>query len=713
MLNSRSKFPHTIVLSLLLTGCTAGENATVVEGADDGKRTTDTFASLDCADDAIDSPPQFEWTFHPAGPGNPEPYYSGTLQVGEADFIVGGQTLTTRAYRQAGTDYTIPGPTITMAPGNKYVLHFENTLPYQPLDSRHNVFKDANVANIHTHGLHISGESPGDDVTRAFEGGFGGDFVYDIPADHMGGTFWYHAHHHGSTFLQVSGGMFGLLIIDDSADGLPANVANMAERELVLGYLDPFAAGTGGDTLMSGTLSPTWTLNGQVSGSLCMPQNEWQHWRILVADRDARPKTVEVGANCEVMLMARDGVWRTSVPKPIPTNAMRLTGASRADFAVRCSADSDIRVDGNVVARVLVGDPGDTTVHPFADDGVSSWSAIRPEYLRDLRGEPVVNTETVRMTRETLNGVKFDKNVPTFQLPASQVQEWTIEGGSRHPFHLHIYHVQSMNCANGGGGDGGGGHHGDGGGGWGGHAWGGGGWDDGGDGGSTSADSGFEDGEFYDVVSENCQVRFDLNTATTTPYDGRTIMHCHILRHEDTGVMGWLDVMGGEAPPTFPEDADNSFGAYYPLAGPPPSPGSASRLVSRSPGKCLDVAGSGTANGTNIHSWTCNGTGAQSFDVEDVGGGAVRLVNTNSGKCVDVAFSGTGDGTNIQLWDCNGTNAQAFYPQDMGGGYVSLVNVNSNKCVDVADSGGSADGVNVQQFTCHGGDNQQWSIEPL
>ena len=57
--------------------------------------------------------------------------------------------------------------------------------------SVHNVFKDANIANIHTHGLHISGESPGDDVTRAFEGGFGGDFVYDIPADHMGGTFWY------------------------------------------------------------------------------------------------------------------------------------------------------------------------------------------------------------------------------------------------------------------------------------------------------------------------------------------------------------------------------------------------------------------------------------------------------------------------------------------------------------------------------------------
>jgi FtsP/CotA-like multicopper oxidase with cupredoxin domain len=95
-----------------------------------------------------------------------------------------------------------------MKPGNKYVLRFHNRLPYQPASTAMNVFKDPNVSNAHTHGLHISGESPSDDVTRSFEGGFGGDFVYDIPANHMGGTYWYHAHHHGSTYLQVSGGAF-------------------------------------------------------------------------------------------------------------------------------------------------------------------------------------------------------------------------------------------------------------------------------------------------------------------------------------------------------------------------------------------------------------------------------------------------------------------------------------------------------------------------
>src|SRR6266542_2544139 len=80
------------------------------------------------------------------------------------------------------------------------------------------------------------------------------------------------------------------------------------------------------------------------------------------------------------------------------------------------------------------------------------------------------------------------------------------------------------------------------------------------------------------------------------------------------------------------------------------------------PGKCIDVSGAGSADGTNIQQWTCNGTGAQSFRLENTADGNVRLVNTNSNKCVAVAGSGTADGTNIHLWTCDGGNAQVFHP---------------------------------------------------
>ena len=516
----------------------------------------------------IDNPLNFDWTFVPAS-GNTEAHYTGVLEFGEATFTIGGETLTTRAYRQEGKAYSIPGPTLRMTPGTKYVVQFKNTLPYEPLSAEHNTFKDPNVTNLHTHGLHISGETPSDDVTRFFEGGTGGDFVYDIPADHMGGSYWYHAHHHGSTFLQVSNGAFGNIIIDDSLDGLPANVRDMDEKQLIIGFLDPAAAGTGGDTLVSGTLGPTWTVNGQVGGNIVMPPNTWQHWRVLVADRDAKTKTVVIGSGCEVALMARDGVWRlTGIPKELPDNSINLTGASRADLAVRCIAGSNLEIDNEIVATISLGGIEDTSVHPYAEDvfptipTFTTWKAKRPSYLRDLRLETPGNFETVSMGARSIGGGKFDADVPNLIVPATDLQEWTIKGATNHPFHLHVYHFQAQtDCGD------------------------------------------FEAGEFYDTIAAGCDVRFDLDPATSTVYDGRTIMHCHILAHEDQGAMGWADVVGGDAPPTFPADA--GYLAYYELGGagdPPLAPSS--------------LAASAVSSSQIDLSWVDNASDETNFEVE-------------------------------------------------------------------------------------------------
>jgi hypothetical protein len=124
-------------------------------------------------------------------------------------------------------------------------------------------------------------------------------------------------------------------------------------------------------------------------------------------------------------------------------------------------------------------------------------------------------------------------------------------------------------------------------------------------------------------------------------------------------------------------------------------------------GKCIDINGAGTADGTNIQQWTCNGTAAQAFRVEDLGGGSARLVNPSSGKCMDVSGNGTADGTNIQLWTCNGTGAQSFRIVDGANGNVTIRNTNSNKCVDVNRSG-TTDGTNIHLWTCNGTNAQNF-----
>jgi beta-glucanase (GH16 family) len=116
-------------------------------------------------------------------------------------------------------------------------------------------------------------------------------------------------------------------------------------------------------------------------------------------------------------------------------------------------------------------------------------------------------------------------------------------------------------------------------------------------------------------------------------------------------------------------------------------------------GKCVDVQGANTANGTQVQLYTCNGTGAQQWTVGS--DGTLRAL----GKCMDVAGAGTASGTRVQLYDCNGTGAQQWT-------YTSghdLVNPQSNKCLDSANAS-SADGTPLQIWDCTGGANQKWTV---
>ncbi len=126
----------------------------------------------------------------------------------------------------------------------------------------------------------------------------------------------------------------------------------------------------------------------------------------------------------------------------------------------------------------------------------------------------------------------------------------------------------------------------------------------------------------------------------------------------------------------------------------------------------MDAEGGSTADGTQIQEWSCNGSGAQAFRLDDAGGGAFYVVNVQANKCVDVQARGSANGTKIQLWDCNQTPAQTFVMQDAGSGSVYVVNTNSNKCLDVANDG-AADGTLVQLYECNQTSAQKWSPSAL
>lgn len=110
-------------------------------------------------------------------------------------------------------------PTIHTSPGQRLSIRLANNLPADDPSCRnrpansHNTPNCFNTTNLHTHGLWVDPNGNSDNVFLAVKPGESQLYDIAIPPDHPAGTFWYHAHVHGSTALQVSSGMAGLLII--------------------------------------------------------------------------------------------------------------------------------------------------------------------------------------------------------------------------------------------------------------------------------------------------------------------------------------------------------------------------------------------------------------------------------------------------------------------------------------------------------------------
>jgi hypothetical protein len=166
-------------------------------------------------------------------------------------------------------------------------------------------------------------------------------------------------------------------------------------------------------------------------------------------------------------------------------------------------------------------------------------------------------------------------------------------------------------------------------------------------------------------------------------------------------------------------------------------------LLNPQSGLCLDDPGDNTANGTQLQIYTCNGTAAQVFSVtgggmidgpggqcadvagDDVGvdGTVVQLWGCQSyaidqhwyhnsngsletlGRCLDIDGDGTAVGTKVELWDCNGVGGQVWQQQSNG----SLLNPQSGLCLD-DPSDNTADGTQLQIYTCNGTAAQQFPL---
>ncbi len=142
-------------------------------------------------------------------------------------------------------------------------------------------------------------------------------------------------------------------------------------------------------------------------------------------------------------------------------------------------------------------------------------------------------------------------------------------------------------------------------------------------------------------------------------------------------------------------------------------------IVNTADNKCVDARGAGTANGTAIQQYTCNGTQAQEFQLQYVDGPYVKITNRNdSTEVLDVTNVSTSDNAPIQLWTYGAGKNQQWQAVPAGNGAYRLVNRNAasgqghEECLTVPNSS-TANSIQLTQTLCNGASNQSFDLDPV
>jgi hypothetical protein len=136
---------------------------------------------------------------------------------------------------------------------------------------------------------------------------------------------------------------------------------------------------------------------------------------------------------------------------------------------------------------------------------------------------------------------------------------------------------------------------------------------------------------------------------------------------------------------------------------------------------CLDInrgEQSSWRYDSNLEVWPCHGEENQQFSLQPyaVEGTSTIFTIQALGRCLDIDMGFVEDWThqtNVQLYSCNGGINQQFRLQPVGGGWFTIVSAMDGRCLDIDLNTGNGWRYerNVQLWTCNNGSNQRWRFD--
>jgi FtsP/CotA-like multicopper oxidase with cupredoxin domain len=436
-----------------------------------------------------------------------------TLQVRYVYKDIGGYRLSLRSY-----EGMIPGPTLRVRPGDVLRIRLINDLPPNldpvPLDMA--LPHHFNTTNFHFHGSHVSPAGLSDNIFRSMEPGQSYDIEITIPSDHTRGTYWYHPHHHGSADVQLTGGMAGALIVEGDFDDVP-EIAAAAERVLLLNEVlfDYRGAIETYDTVWPEAVPRFLSVNGQREPVIRMRPGEVQRWRIVHAGHE---NNLHIALEKHALhAIGFDGIRRAQIGR---VESLLMAPGQRADVLVQAGAI------GSYALAAIANDQGYASpVGPLARiivDGeplpMPLPAALGGAPLATIRDEEVTNTRRLTLSVEQpefppaasyqefaylVCGRRFDPDRVDQRIALGAVEEWTVvnEHDNDHVFHIHTNPFQ-MVAING----------------------------------EKLAERDWRDTV---VVPRNGSVTF---RSRFLDFTGRFVHHCHMMNHEELGMMQVVEV---------------------------------------------------------------------------------------------------------------------------------------------------------------------------
>jgi suppressor of ftsI len=419
-------------------------------------------------------------------------------------------------------------PIIRVSPGDTLKITYVNDLGL-PSGEQCSIGPCMNMTNLHFHGLGVSPKAPQDDVLDMIAmPGQTLNYAVHIPLSQQPGLYWYHTHPHGESERQVLDGMSGAIVVEGMERYVP-EIGRLQERVIVVRGRsiehDPDAAelrrrveipsqGCGGQTEAA---EEVFTVNGALRPRIEIAPGERQFWRIVNASPDRYADVQLDGEPWEIVALDGMPLAYHDPEHPVRMSdhvflppASRLeaivTGPMAGSLATLRTRCVDTGPDGDPNPGMVLADivPASPSPRPrkftVSDRRPATYSRLE---LTSLESGPpqFVAVFTEDKKGFYINGQRFELDAsPMTQAVVGTYEHWRVENPTRerHPMHLHQVHflVYAVNGTM------------------------------------------LPNPEWVDTADVPYGGSIDMIVDFTNPViRGMSVFHCHLLNHEDKGMM--------------------------------------------------------------------------------------------------------------------------------------------------------------------------------